>query len=102
MNANRFGPYVWKTYKEAYDGVLLVGSALRAFGANPVSIAFSQGNIIVNDTFICLSMSFPFYFSDILLTGFANQLCDWFVGSNRASFTITIFMHLGLYAGIAR
>lgn len=31
----KFGPYVWKTYKEAYDEVLLVGSALRASGANP-------------------------------------------------------------------
>ncbi|KAJ1397932.1 AMP-dependent synthetase/ligase [Sesbania bispinosa] len=29
------GPYVWKTYKEVYDEVLHVGSALRASGAEP-------------------------------------------------------------------
>ncbi|GLT64906.1 hypothetical protein SLA2020_373690 [Shorea laevis] len=31
----KVGPYVWKTYKEAYDEVLLIGSALRASGAEP-------------------------------------------------------------------
>ncbi|KAJ1400853.1 AMP-dependent synthetase/ligase [Sesbania bispinosa] len=29
------GPYFWKTYKEVYDEVLHVGSALRASGAEP-------------------------------------------------------------------
>ncbi|GLU16722.1 hypothetical protein SLE2022_331390 [Rubroshorea leprosula] len=31
----KVGPYVWKTYKEVYDEVLLIGSALRASGAEP-------------------------------------------------------------------
>ncbi|XP_010523913.1 PREDICTED: long chain acyl-CoA synthetase 1 isoform X2 [Tarenaya hassleriana] len=31
------GPYVWKTYKEAYEEVLRIGSALRAAGAEPGS-----------------------------------------------------------------
>ncbi|CAI8603685.1 unnamed protein product [Vicia faba] len=31
----KFGPYVWKTYKEAYDEVLQIASALRASGAQP-------------------------------------------------------------------
>ncbi|XP_057483531.1 long chain acyl-CoA synthetase 1-like isoform X2 [Actinidia eriantha] len=31
----KFGPYLWKTYKEVYEEVLLVGSALRASGAEP-------------------------------------------------------------------
>ncbi|CAM8927464.1 unnamed protein product [Rhodiola kirilowii] len=30
-----WGPYIWKTYKEVYDEVLVVGSALRASGAEP-------------------------------------------------------------------
>ncbi|KAL5135773.1 Long chain acyl-CoA synthetase 1 [Glycine soja] len=29
----KIGPYVWKTYKEVYDEVLHIGSALRASGA---------------------------------------------------------------------
>ncbi|XP_057439188.1 long chain acyl-CoA synthetase 1-like [Lotus japonicus] len=33
----KFGPYVWKTYKEVYDEVLHIGSALRACGAEPGS-----------------------------------------------------------------
>ncbi|KAI4329808.1 hypothetical protein MLD38_028153 [Melastoma candidum] len=33
----KFGPYVWKTYSEVYDEVLLIGSALRASGAQPGS-----------------------------------------------------------------
>uniref|UniRef100_A0A5B6ZS97 Putative long chain acyl-CoA synthetase 1 n=1 Tax=Davidia involucrata TaxID=16924 RepID=A0A5B6ZS97_DAVIN len=33
----KFGPYVWKTYKEVYEEVLHVGSALRASGAEPGS-----------------------------------------------------------------
>ncbi|KAL1339493.1 hypothetical protein AAHE18_U041300 [Arachis hypogaea] len=33
----KFGPYVWKTYKEVYDDVLHIGSALRASGAEPGS-----------------------------------------------------------------
>ncbi|KAK2968318.1 hypothetical protein RJ640_021707 [Escallonia rubra] len=33
----KFGPYVWKTYKEVYEEVLLVGSALRASGIEPGS-----------------------------------------------------------------
>ncbi|GFZ19327.1 AMP-dependent synthetase and ligase family protein [Actinidia rufa] len=33
----KFGPYLWKTYKEVYEEVLLVGSALRASGAEPGS-----------------------------------------------------------------
>ncbi|XP_061337673.1 long chain acyl-CoA synthetase 1-like isoform X2 [Gastrolobium bilobum] len=33
----KIGPYVWKTYKEVYDEVLHVGSALRASGAEPGS-----------------------------------------------------------------
>ncbi|PSS06077.1 Long chain acyl-CoA synthetase [Actinidia chinensis var. chinensis] len=32
-----FGPYLWKTYKEVYEEVLHVGSALRASGAEPGS-----------------------------------------------------------------
>ncbi|KAK9015724.1 hypothetical protein V6N11_006818 [Hibiscus sabdariffa] len=31
----KVGPYIWKTYKEVYDEVLHVGSALRASGAEP-------------------------------------------------------------------
>uniref|UniRef100_A0A7N0ZX83 Long-chain-fatty-acid--CoA ligase n=1 Tax=Kalanchoe fedtschenkoi TaxID=63787 RepID=A0A7N0ZX83_KALFE len=31
----RFGPYIWKTYKEVYEEVLVVGAALRASGAEP-------------------------------------------------------------------
>ncbi|KAJ9187900.1 hypothetical protein P3X46_003313 [Hevea brasiliensis] len=31
----KVGPYVWKTYKEVYEEVLQVGSALRASGAKP-------------------------------------------------------------------
>ncbi|CAF1874369.1 hypothetical protein Bca4012_034689 [Brassica carinata] len=31
----KVGPYMWKTYKEAYDEVLQIGSALRAIGAEP-------------------------------------------------------------------
>ncbi|XP_061366195.1 long chain acyl-CoA synthetase 1-like [Gastrolobium bilobum] len=33
----KIGPYVWKTYKEVYDEVLHIGSALRASGAEPGS-----------------------------------------------------------------
>ncbi|KAK9904572.1 hypothetical protein M0R45_000594 [Rubus argutus] len=33
----KIGPYVWKTYKEVQDEVLLVGSALRASGVEPGS-----------------------------------------------------------------
>lgn len=33
----QFGPYVWKTYKEVYEEVLQIVSALRASGAEPVS-----------------------------------------------------------------
>lgn len=32
---------MWKTYKEVYDEVLHIGSALRASGAEPVSINMS-------------------------------------------------------------
>ncbi|GAB2234535.1 hypothetical protein Drorol1_Dr00003790 [Drosera rotundifolia] len=31
----KFGPYAWKTYKQVYDEVLNIGSALRACGAEP-------------------------------------------------------------------
>ncbi|KAI3951732.1 hypothetical protein MKW98_013790 [Papaver atlanticum] len=31
----KVGPYAWKTYKEVYDEVLNIGSALRASGAEP-------------------------------------------------------------------
>ncbi|KAB1199891.1 Long chain acyl-CoA synthetase 1 [Morella rubra] len=31
----KLGPYVWKTYKEVYEEVLHIGSALRASGAEP-------------------------------------------------------------------
>ncbi|GFZ19326.1 AMP-dependent synthetase and ligase family protein [Actinidia rufa] len=31
----KFGPYLWKTYKEVYEEVLHIGSALRASGAEP-------------------------------------------------------------------
>ncbi|KAJ9171696.1 hypothetical protein P3X46_015023 [Hevea brasiliensis] len=31
----KLGPYVWKTYKEVYEEVLPIGSALRASGAEP-------------------------------------------------------------------
>ncbi|KAM7274842.1 hypothetical protein ACFE04_016708 [Oxalis oulophora] len=33
----KVGPYLWKTYKEVYDEILLIGSALRASGAEPGS-----------------------------------------------------------------
>ncbi|KAK9282252.1 hypothetical protein L1049_005166 [Liquidambar formosana] len=33
----KLGPYVWKTYKEVYEEVLHLGSALRASGAEPGS-----------------------------------------------------------------
>lgn len=33
----KFGPFIWKTYKEVYDEVLRIGSALRASGAEPGS-----------------------------------------------------------------
>ncbi|KAM7521389.1 hypothetical protein LguiA_011291 [Lonicera macranthoides] len=33
----KFGPYVWKTYKEVYEEVLLIGAALRACGIQPGS-----------------------------------------------------------------
>ncbi|GMJ01018.1 LONG-CHAIN ACYL-COA SYNTHASE 1, ECERIFERUM 8 [Hibiscus trionum] len=32
---DKVGPYIWKSYKEVYDEVLHVGSALRASGAEP-------------------------------------------------------------------
>lgn len=32
----QWGPYKWKTYKEAYQETLLLGSALRAHGIEPV------------------------------------------------------------------
>ncbi|KAA3469212.1 long chain acyl-CoA synthetase 1 [Gossypium australe] len=32
---DKVGPYIWKTYKEVYDEVLHVGSALRASGVEP-------------------------------------------------------------------
>ncbi|GAB4841801.1 Long-chain-fatty-acid--CoA ligase 2 (Long-chain acyl-CoA synthetase 2) (Fatty acid activator 2) [Ancistrocladus abbreviatus] len=31
----KFGPYIWRTYKQVYEEVLNVGSALRACGAEP-------------------------------------------------------------------
>ncbi|XP_013623403.1 PREDICTED: long chain acyl-CoA synthetase 1 isoform X5 [Brassica oleracea var. oleracea] len=31
----KVGPYMWKTYKEAYGEVLQIGSAIRALGAEP-------------------------------------------------------------------
>ncbi|KAF3560410.1 hypothetical protein F2Q69_00010276 [Brassica cretica] len=31
----KVGPYIWKTYKEVYEEVLQIGSALRAAGAEP-------------------------------------------------------------------
>ncbi|KAL0861816.1 hypothetical protein Bca101_040934 [Brassica carinata] len=31
----KVGPYIWKTYKEVYEEVLQIGSALRADGAEP-------------------------------------------------------------------
>lgn len=36
----KFGPYIWKTYKEVYEEVMHIGSALRASGAEPVSIVY--------------------------------------------------------------
>ncbi|OMO82171.1 AMP-dependent synthetase/ligase [Corchorus olitorius] len=35
MVDGKVGPYIWKTYKEVYDEVLLIGSALRESGAQP-------------------------------------------------------------------
>ena len=35
MIDGKVGPYVWKTYKEVYQEVLHIGSALRAAGAEP-------------------------------------------------------------------
>ncbi|KAJ4969468.1 hypothetical protein NE237_016169 [Protea cynaroides] len=37
FNNGNVGPYLWKTYREVYEEVLLVGSALRASGAEPGS-----------------------------------------------------------------
>jgi long-chain acyl-CoA synthetase len=37
LNDGKFGPYIWKTYKEVYEEVLHIGSALRASGAKPGS-----------------------------------------------------------------
>uniref|UniRef100_A0A2N9EK27 PX domain-containing protein n=1 Tax=Fagus sylvatica TaxID=28930 RepID=A0A2N9EK27_FAGSY len=37
MQMFKFGPFIWKTYKEVYDEVLRIGSALRASGAEPGS-----------------------------------------------------------------
>ncbi|GAB2298461.1 Long-chain-fatty-acid--CoA ligase 2 (Long-chain acyl-CoA synthetase 2) (Fatty acid activator 2) [Dionaea muscipula] len=31
----KFGPYIWKTYKQVYEEVLCIGSALHACGAEP-------------------------------------------------------------------
>jgi hypothetical protein len=44
----QLGPYVWKTYKEVYDEVVHIGSALRASGAEPVSphMLICQGLVI--------------------------------------------------------
>ncbi|PKI44483.1 hypothetical protein CRG98_035118 [Punica granatum] len=36
-NGKKLGPYTWKTYKEVYEEVRQVGSALRASGAEPGS-----------------------------------------------------------------
>ncbi|KAG5514111.1 hypothetical protein RHGRI_035494 [Rhododendron griersonianum] len=37
FNDGKFGPYIWKTYKEVYEEVMHIGSALRASGAEPGS-----------------------------------------------------------------
>ncbi|XP_020521081.1 long chain acyl-CoA synthetase 1 isoform X2 [Amborella trichopoda] len=37
FHGGKAGKYIWKTYKEIYDDVLLVGAALRASGARPGS-----------------------------------------------------------------
>ncbi|KAL6968666.1 Long-chain-fatty-acid--CoA ligase 2 (Long-chain acyl-CoA synthetase 2) (Fatty acid activator 2) [Sarracenia purpurea var. burkii] len=37
FNDGKWGPYIWKTYKQVYDEVVQVGSALRASGAEPGS-----------------------------------------------------------------
>ena len=41
---------MWKTYKEAYEEVLQIGSALRAIGAEPVNIFYtplSKNHLII-------------------------------------------------------
>ncbi|XP_010267912.1 PREDICTED: long chain acyl-CoA synthetase 1-like [Nelumbo nucifera] len=40
----KLGPYVWKTYKEVYEEVLQIGSALRASGAKPGSCVGIYGS----------------------------------------------------------
>ncbi|XP_056684393.1 long chain acyl-CoA synthetase 1 isoform X1 [Spinacia oleracea] len=35
MVNGKWGPYIWKTYKDVHDEVLHIGSALRACGAHP-------------------------------------------------------------------
>ncbi|CAO2818692.1 unnamed protein product [Amaranthus hypochondriacus] len=35
MVDGKWGPYIWKTYKDVYEEVLKIGSALRACGAQP-------------------------------------------------------------------
>lgn len=37
FNIEQAGRYLWKTYKEIYEEVLHVGSALRQLGAEPVN-----------------------------------------------------------------
>ncbi|XP_020959572.1 long chain acyl-CoA synthetase 1 isoform X3 [Arachis ipaensis] len=57
----KVGPYVWNTYKEVYDQVLHIGSALRAYGAEPACCAHSL---------VCV----PFY--DTLGPGAVNFIID--------------------------
>ncbi|KAH9730871.1 Long chain acyl-CoA synthetase 1 [Citrus sinensis] len=46
----KFGPYVWKTYKEVYEEVLQIVSALRASGAEPACNALSLICVPLYDT----------------------------------------------------
>ncbi|KAI3843187.1 hypothetical protein MKX03_009786 [Papaver bracteatum] len=48
----KVGPYAWKTYKEVYDEVLNIGSALRASGAEPVCNAHSLICVPLYDTLV--------------------------------------------------
>ncbi|XP_004495889.1 long chain acyl-CoA synthetase 1-like [Cicer arietinum] len=76
----KLGPYVWKTYKEAYEEVMQIGSALRASGAESGSKIGVYGSncpqwIVAMEA--CCAQSFicvPLY--DTLGAGAVNFILD--------------------------
>lgn len=68
------GPYIWKTYKEVYDEVLHVGSALRASGVEPVRINICQfSDALETKQFCCLVLIFPRYsFTHMFVAGMSG------------------------------